>query len=279
MKGSLYVLYSFLTNGPAPQTFIGAYWITALLRIAPGPLKRSLALHILALSPHYFYLGNSENPENKDLSHRQFLESEIERNTKDRERIYREILAGFLGPEDVVLDYGCGPGFLARAAAPHVKQVYALDISRGAIECAKILNSADNITYIYGLSDEKDTIKDSSVDAVYSFAVIQHVTDEILSDILAFCLRKLKPGGKLIFQVQLEDKAWRSEEEWKNDRSLKGRIRYSQGLHGFSRTAESLTETTAAAGFQNVEIKNISEMVSGNFDDICRTHLLLAKKP
>ena len=276
MKGSLYIFYSFLTNGSVPQSFIGAKWITTILRNAPGSLKKPLALRVLGLSPHYFlsYL----DPSYDKLSNKQFLEAEFARNRRGREIISREILQKFVAPDDAVLDYGCGPGFLARAVAPHVGQVYAIDISRGALECAKILNGADNIKYLYALNDEKEQIADESLDAVYSFAVIQHVTDEVLREILAFCFRKLKSGGRLILQVQLEESGWRTEEEWKSDKSLAGRVRLSQGLNCFARTAETISAMVSEACFRDIEFKNVSEMVSENFDDICRTQILLANK-
>lgn len=277
MKGSLYILYSFLTNGSAPQSFIGARWLTALLRNAPASTKRGLALRVLGLSPHYFL--TYVNPDYKKLSYKQFLEAEFDRNTKGREKIYREILQGFLKNDDVVLDYGCGPGFLARAVAPNVQQVYGLDISRGALECAKILNGAENINYVCALNGEKEQVKAASLDAIYSFAVIQHVSDEILKEILAFCFQKLKSGGRLVLQVQLEEAGWRTEEEWKTDKSLAGRVKYSQGLHCFARTAESVNQMVTAAGFQNIEFKNVREMVAEDFDDIWRTQILLADKP
>ena len=276
MKGSLYILYSILTNGSVPQSFIGARWLVLMLKLAPKSAKRNLALRVLGLSPHYFLPYFDPNYEK--LSHKQFLEAEFERNVKGREKIYREILGHFLRSEDTVLDYGCGPGFLARAAAPHVREIYALDISRGALECAKILNGAENINYLCALNGEKEQIKDNSLDAIYSFAVIQHVTDEVLREILAFCFKKLKSAGRLILQVQLEESGWRTEKEWKNDKSLAGKIKYSQGLHCFARTADEVSKMVSEAGFQNIEFKNVSEMVTEDFDDICRTQILLARK-
>ncbi|MEP6925056.1 MAG: class I SAM-dependent methyltransferase [Pyrinomonadaceae bacterium] len=247
-----------------------------MLRRAPASFKRPLALRVLGLSPHYFlpYF----DPAYDKLSHRQFLEAEFARNRKGREKISREILQRFVSANDTVLDYGCGPGFLAHAVAPHVRQVYALDISRGALECAKILNGADNIKYLFALNEEKERIADESLDVVYSFAVIQHVTDEILREILAFCFRKLRSGGKLVLQVQLEETGWRTEEQWNADKSLAGRVRLSQGLHCFARTAETVGEIVTKSGFSSIEFKNVSEMVAEDFDDICRTQILLAIK-
>lgn len=276
MKNSLYVFYSFLTNGSAPQSFIGAWWLVTLLRNAPTYFKRSLALNVLGLSPHYFFPQFDSAYSN--LTHKQFLEAEFERNRGGRERIFREILREFISNNDTVLDYGCGPGFLARAVSPHVQQIYALDISRGVLECAKILNNADNIKYLFVLNDEKELISDESLDVVYSFALVQHVTDEVLKDILAFCFRKLKSRGSLILQIQLKASGWRTEEEWKADKSLAGRVRLSQGLNCFARTAENANKLVTNAGFGEIELKSINEMVTESFDDICLTQLLIAKK-
>lgn len=277
IRNHFYLLHSFLTKGSAPQSFIGARWLVALLKNAPKSAKRGLALRVLGLSPHYFlpYF----NPDYDKLPYKKFLEAEFERNRKGREKIEREVLGQFLKPADTVLDYGCGPGFLARAVAPNVEKVFALDISRGALECAKILNNAENINYVFALNGEREQIKNDSLDAIYSFAVIQHVSDEVLQGILEFCFAKLKTGGKIILQIQLEEAGWRTEDEWKNDKTLAGKLKYSQGLHCFARTAEVIQTMVEKAGFKSVEFRNVSEMVAEDFDDICRTQILLAKKP
>jgi len=118
-----------------------------LLRVCPKSKKRALALRILSLSPHYFY--RNINPEYSKLSFCEFLEAEYTRNKVSREKIYSSVLRPCLSKNQVVMDYGCGPGFLAKAVSFIAGKVYAVDISHGVLECAKILNSGDNIEYLY----------------------------------------------------------------------------------------------------------------------------------
>lgn len=59
----------------------------------------------------------------------------------------------YLGPDSVVWDVGCGPGYLSLALAPHVRRVVAMDLSPVALkhlqrECAT--QGIDNITTLTG---------------------------------------------------------------------------------------------------------------------------------
>lgn len=135
-----------LTLGKEPQNFLGARWIQAFLKRVSESRKHLWALRILSLSPHYFL--DRDNPEYRGMSNDDYLKATFESLTKSREGIYEKILEPYLKESFIVLDYGCGPGFLAKATAPHVKKIYAVDISAGALACAKIINSAENIEYI-----------------------------------------------------------------------------------------------------------------------------------
>src|SRR5438132_9223410 len=130
--------------------------------------------------------------------------------TNSREYIYEKILVNFVEPDFEIIDYGCGPGFLAKATAPHVKKIYAVDISAGAITCAEILNSAGNIEYIVADGAGIKSIPDRQIDAIYSFAVVQHLTDQAFEKVLENCRQKLKPNGQLILHIQLTDDIWQT---------------------------------------------------------------------
>ena len=273
-RSILYLLRTVATLGQGAQTFIGARWIVAGLRLCPTPWQRAAALRILGLSPHYFYRHNY--PEHPRLSQREFLEAEARRNRESRQKILDRILSPHLRPDDVVLDYGCGPGFLARAVAPVVKRLYAFDISAGAVECARIINPAPNLSYLSTADELQAEVPDGSIDAVYSIAVIQHVHEEALASIASTCARTLKPGGRLIWQVQLEGPGWRSESEWRADASLQGKLKMKYGLHCFARTREFFVTELSRHGFLNIEVEPIAGVVEDRFDDICDQHLLTA---
>ncbi|HEY0658392.1 MAG TPA: class I SAM-dependent methyltransferase, partial [Pyrinomonadaceae bacterium] len=244
-----------ITLGKEPQNFLSAKWIQAFLKRVPESNKHIWALRILSLSPHYFL--EPDNPEYRGMSNNEYLQACFNLLTKSREDIYQKILKSYLKENFEVLDYGCGPGFLAKATAPHVKKIYAVDISIGAIACAKIINSAQNIEYI--VSDEAgiNSIPDKSVDAVYSFAVVQHLTDAVFEKILENCRLKLKPDGQLILHIQLKDSVWRTEEDWKNGKSIKSKIKYQYGLHCFGRSEQEYSDIVARHQFGDIEIKKI----------------------
>jgi SAM-dependent methyltransferase len=264
------------TLGRGEQNFLGARWVQAVLKNAPVAKRREYALKILSLSPHYFL--DADDPKYNGISKREYFEEAFRSGREGRERIYDEILSSHLSPDNVVIDYGCGPGYLARVLAHHVKRVYALDISEGVLACARILNGESNLDYLTANEKGFAVVPDGSVDAVISIAVVQHIADDILHRVLETCGQKLREGGKLIMHVHLLDGGWKSEGDWKADTSVRGKIKYKYGLHCFGRTADELTSMVSPYGFENVEIKPIAEMVSEQFDDICSEHLLTATR-
>ena len=124
-----------LTTG-ADQNFLGQRWIPWVLRWTPRSYRRAMALRLLAISPHYFiFQWSTLYPRGKSRS--EILEAEHLRNAESRRTVARQVLAPYLDRGMAVLDYGCGPGYLARAVSDHVKDVLAVDISAGALACAR----------------------------------------------------------------------------------------------------------------------------------------------
>ncbi len=254
------------------QSFISAPWIVFSLRRAPQRCRRKWALRVLSLSPHYFYRDAADY---KGMPQAQFLEEEFKRNTGSRERICERALSPYLAKTDTVLDYGCGPGFFARCVSRRVRRVFAVDISTGALECAKILNAAENVAYVTPAEMNRQ-VEDSAVDLVYSFAVIQHVTDSVFEDILENCRNKMKTGGTLLFHVMLSGAL--SEGEWRKDRSWYGRVKWHYGLNCFSRTEQEARHLVEKHGFRVRKVVNLRDVFEEVFDDICSQHLIVAEK-
>ncbi|MEQ7127291.1 methyltransferase domain-containing protein [Actinopolymorpha sp. B11F2] len=243
------------------QNFLGARWTSALAEHAPNPLRRPVALWLLSLSPHYFYGRDRE--------------AESERNRTSRQQLANEILLPKLHPDFDVLDYGCGPGYLAHAVAPHVRTVHAVDISRGALACARVLNPAPNVKY-----DTPDGFATSAamVDFAYSFAVAQHLTDDVLRTVLARIARSLRPNGLLYLHIVLDAPGWRKEASWRADTSLPGRMRMRVGLRCFARTEASVRAMVGQAGLTDVQIEPVAGRGASD-DDIGSQHLLIARRP
>lgn len=274
MKNILFIIKTLLSRGKENQSFIGATWVATLLKVAPRRFKRRLALLLLSWSPHYFY--RHINDEYYRLPFKDFLEREFNRNKESRERIMNLILAPYLNPHQTVLDYGCGPGFLANAVSLLVARVFAVDVSRGVLECARILNGQKNTTYFH--TTQLEHIKDRSIDLIYSFAVIQHVTDQVFDRILDTSYKALKDNGRIVFHVVVDQQGWRDESDWVSDKSIKGRLKLKCGLTCFNRNSESIVRMLGEHGFSSVCLQPIESLCSEDFDDICKQHLVTAVK-
>jgi SAM-dependent methyltransferase len=233
------------------QNFLDSSLISMAMRFSP---RRSLALRILDFSPHYFF----RTPENQSLAHFDYLEYEFERNRASRQRIVETMVVPFLGGDEVVLDYGCGPGFLARAALSYASRIHACDISQGVLACAAAINPGPSYCLIS--SRGRIPLEDRSVDLIYSFAVIQHLTDQVFKGVLTEWQRVLKPGGKVLCHVILSHEGWRTENQWRADNSLRGRAKWALGLHCFARSEDSISEMAMVAGFSRPDFRLVSEL-------------------
>jgi cyclopropane fatty-acyl-phospholipid synthase-like methyltransferase len=258
------ILAWFAASGRRSQDFLGARWITFLLDRLPEAKKRHWALRILALSPHYFLDG--DDAAHDRMPHSEYLEAAFSINVNSRITIYDELLQQELRPDQTVLDYGCGPGFLARIVAPHVNKLYAADISAGAIACARILNCEPNISYLESI-DLGSAIADGSVDLIYSFAVFQHLTDETMESVLKICWEKLAADGKLIAHIQLINDKWSSEASWRAKRSTYDKARFRYGLHCFGRSERQIRELFEHQQFAITEIRSIPSVFSYEVED------------
>jgi ubiquinone/menaquinone biosynthesis C-methylase UbiE len=196
-------LLIIITTGFTDQNFLGAFYIPLALQLQliPQNLRKKLALNLLSVSPHYF----GTKPSN--MTRNSFIETEHKRMLLSRECIIKRKVKPYLNEGMTVLDHGCGPGYLANAVALYCDRVIALDISSGVIACAKLINNQPNIQYLTASGTSLSPIKDSSVDIIYSFAVMQHVTDDVCQKILKEFVRVLKPQGQVIceFVVNLPD--------------------------------------------------------------------------
>lgn len=271
------VARNMLILGPDRQSFLGASWVSALLGACPQRVQRSVALRLLGLSPHYFFY--SEQPGHRNMSKREFLEAEFERNRASREVICDLILRPHLESDYTVLDMGCGPGFLAKHVSAHVRRVYAADISSGVLACARVLNGDDDLRYIESNEQGYSTIADGDLDLVYSFAVVQHITDDVFSALLHTAFTKLKLGGQCLFHIVLDDEVWRSEQQWIEDESLRGKVKYRYGLNCFSRKREHVVDMLSRVGFKVEEIVLASQLAPNLNDGIASQHLVRFTKP
>lgn len=264
-----------ISRGKGSQNFLGAKWIGVFLRRVSESKRRISAVRILSISPHYFL--DRDDLKYPGISSDEYLTTTFDALIISRENIYRKILKPYLQESYKVLDYGCGPGFLAKVTAPHVEKIYAVDISAGAIACAKIVNAAEKIDYLVADTKGFDSIPDGSIDAVYSFAVIQHLTDQVFKTVLDNSRKILKPGGKLLLHIQLIDDIWKTEDEHRARNKVQDKIKYELGLHCFGRTEQAHRDLVAKHGFNDIGITKFEDFVPGFAAEVHSQRLLVAR--
>jgi len=109
-----------------------------------------------------------------------------------------------------ILDFGCGPGFYAIAAAKMVGakgKVYALDIHPLAVQSVEKKAKKEGLTNITTILSDKDTrLPDQSIDVALAYDMIHMVKNK---QALARELRRvLKPNGLLsviVGHINVED--------------------------------------------------------------------------
>jgi SAM-dependent methyltransferase len=260
------LLRSVLTlDNRTSQNFLGTWWAPLIIEKSPPRYRENLALRLLSLSPHYFF-----DVEERIWMPASVVLKEARRNASSRSRIADEVIRPYVGPTDSVVDYGCGPGYMAFRVARFAKRVIGCDISEGTLTCARVLNSAENIDYI---NSRQLAGQHRIANLVYSFAVAQHVRDSVLSEILRAIRRILCPGGILLMHIVVNGAGWKSESESLNDKSLRGRIRLKYGLNCFSRSPDQVLTLAQGAGFSDCRLMPMAQITRVD-DDVARQHLL-----
>jgi len=252
--------------GSTHQAFLDRRLIGWVLRIVPPRHRRSLALRILSLSPHYFIYQWSRYP--PDWSRTRVLEAEFARNTDSRRQIAEEILAPMISRDAVVLDFGCGAGFLAAHIHGLVEQVVAVDVSSGAVACARVLNPGP--TYRVNRAGDLP-VRDASIDCVYSIAVFQHIDVAEWPRYLADLWRALRPGGHGVCQVAIAEHDPVVYHE-------RPRMRGRYSLRFEERPSAEVAASLRDAGFVDVQITSVGRAASID-DDVGDGFLATFRKP
>jgi 2-polyprenyl-3-methyl-5-hydroxy-6-metoxy-1,4-benzoquinol methylase len=255
------VLISLATRDGS-QNFLGARWVEWTVSNMPAMARERVALRFLSLSPHYFY--------DRDLA------AEADRNRRSRQILADELIAQHLTSGSRVVDYGCGPGYLAAAVARKVAHVNAIDISRGALACARALNGLPNITY---QTPEEFCASGDAADVAYSFAVVQHLRTDVLVSVLGLLAAVVRPGGVLLLHFAVtSEQGYRTEGQWLSDMSLVGQTKIRYGLNCFGRSAAEMVDLVTRNGFTDVVTSPLRGVITIPGDDIPNQYLLTARR-
>jgi SAM-dependent methyltransferase len=133
----------------------------------------------------------------------------------------------FLSTGDVLLDFGCGGGFLLQALP--CRSRYGIEVNPAARDEAS-LNSK-----VYG--DIEDLPEDVFFDVIVSHHALEHVDNPL--DVLRKLYARLKKDGKLIFVVPSEE--WHRQKYYQPD---------DVNQHLYTWTPLSLGNLLARAGFR-----------------------------
>lgn len=260
-QGRRFALVRVTSDGG--QNFLGARWVARLVDSSPEQVREGVALRLLSLSPHYFY--------DRDIR------AESERNRRSRQALTQALIAPHMSPTSRVIDYGCGPGYMAHAVAERVDHVDAVDISRGVLACATALNGRSNISY---LTPGELRQRAGKADLAYSFAVVQHLRTEALADALGLLADKIRYGGTLLLHFAVPAQgSWRTQAEWDADQSLVRRAKLRYGLNCFGRSADEMEALVSANGFTDIAVQALSgSVILPRDDDIAGQHLLTARR-
>jgi SAM-dependent methyltransferase len=106
--------------------------------------------------------------------------------------------AARLGPEDAVLEIGCGTGFHLLALAEEYGKGLGVDLSAAMIEEARrrLGLYGHKVAFAVDAAERLATVADASVDVVLAVGALEHVLGQAAAVRSAF--RVLKPGGRFV---------------------------------------------------------------------------------
>lgn len=136
----------------------------------------------------------------------------------------------FVNPEDAVLDFGCGGGFVLNTL--NCKKRVGIEINPHAQKQLK--------SFGIQVNDSFRDLKSEEFDIVLSNSALEHVDNPL--DVLAQAHRVLKKGGKLMFSVPHEDLSYSFH---KNDINQ----------HLFTWSPMSIGNLIQKAGFEIKQVK------------------------
>jgi SAM-dependent methyltransferase len=118
-------------------------------------------------------------------------------------RLDPAVFQRFVGPEDAVLDFGCGTGALVAALRSGPK--FGVELN----EPARRVAAEAGITVVTGTGE----LPEESIDVVISNHALEHVLDPLAE--LRLLRRVLRPGGRAVLRLPLDD--WRTQRDPADD--------------------------------------------------------------
>lgn len=156
--------------------------------------------------------------------------------------------------EGLVLDFGCGPGFLVEKLAARGARVEAIDFSPESIvatrQRAGRYPTFQRATVIDSLPSPLDTAR---FDTVFFLETIEHLLADELEPTVAELARLTKPGGRIVITT-------RNEEDLERDMQVcpDCGCKFHRVQHQTSWSAQSLTRFMQRHGFEPVRTRTLT---------------------
>lgn len=158
-----------------------------------------------------------------------------------------------VGPDDVVLEIGCGVGRVGAAVAPICRQWIGCDVSKNMLgHTSRRLAHLDNVRVEQISGHDLKNIPDASIDVVYSTIVFMHLDEWDRFSYVREGLRVLRPGGRML----VDNFDATSDEGWKifmDHAAIEPKKR--PPFISKSSTPQELENYFVRAGFKGIEIR------------------------
>lgn len=140
----------------------------------------------------------------KDSIFYDYLKDEDSLTTRnERKRSRQSIINNVPNNAEIILDIGCGGGWVAEHFLPLDKKVVSMDIS--PINPQKVLNKFPHTNHAAVVADAYHLpFKNKSFDCIIASEVIEHLIDPL--QFVKILSEKVKPGGKIILITPYNEK-------------------------------------------------------------------------
>jgi ubiquinone/menaquinone biosynthesis C-methylase UbiE len=194
-----------------------------------------------------------------------YFEERVGPAKHEERRVHEIILSQIPKYSNLILDVGCGSGWIAKSLIPKGKQVISLDVSK--INPLRVQNEIKDANHFPFVADSfRLPFKDDSFYCVIASEVIEHVYEP--EKFLAELSRVIKKGGRLIISTPYKEK-----------------LRYHLCIHCNKKTPEnahlhSFDENILRNLYTKNDLKKFNSIIFGNKALIfLRTHIILKYLP
>lgn len=194
----------------------------------------------------------------KDLYHDEYYK-ELVANEKYRSHALRLAWAKqMLDPQasDRIIDLGCGGGMVAKYMASHGATLHGVDLSPLAVASArKLSENYPNATFEVADASHVPSQPDASFDKGYTVDVVEHCSQEVMTNIFREAMRLLKPGG-LYYVYCPNPRHW-------IERAKEAGILKQNPTHTGMRPTETIADALKQVGFEIVANPKTASMIPG----------------